>query len=67
MNFIKKMKELIQRAKYRLSREYCYNEMESRGIAAMSCCSGLAGGDFNSGHLQYECVDCPYFVDVTKK
>lgn len=65
MNIIEKFKELIQKAKYRLSRECCYDEMESRGVAVFGCCSGLAGGDKLSGCLHYECIDCPYFVDVT--
>ena len=41
----------------------CYTSMENRGIATMGCCSGLAGGDKNTNYLQYECIDCPHYVD----
>ena len=66
MNIIKKLKELIQKIKHRFSYEFCYTEMEYRGIAAFGCCEGLTGGDKFSGYLQYDCIDCPYFVDTTK-
>lgn len=62
MNLIKKLKELIQKVKYRLSHNYCYTEMERRGIAAFGCCEGLAGGDRVSGYLAYTCMDCPYLT-----
>lgn len=66
MSFIKKLKELIQRIKHRISCDYCYTEMENRGIAVFGCCSGLTGGDELSGYLQCGCVKCPYFVEVSK-
>lgn len=44
----------------------CFTDREYEGIAAMGCCSGLAGGDKNSGYLQYDCIDCPYFVNVSE-
>ena len=66
MGVIKKFKELLQKVRHKLSRNYCYTEMEYRGIAAFGCCSGLVGGDKLSGYLQYECIDCPYYVNVNK-
>lgn len=34
----------MEKVKYRMSRERCYDEMEEKGYAARRCC-GLMGGD----------------------
>ena len=41
--------------------------MEDQGIAVFGMCKGLAGGDFNSGYLQYKCIDCPYLVLINEE
>lgn len=45
------------------SHSKCYDMMEDRGIAVFDCCCGLVGGDANTNHLQYHCIDCPYYVE----
>lgn len=55
------IKEIIAKIKFNFSHEHCYNQMEDEGIAVFGVCSGLSGGDNNSGYLQYKCMDCPYF------
>ena len=36
------------------SYEYCYTDMEKRGIASMGSCCGICG--------MYACTKCPHFV-----
>ena len=43
------------------SKEKCYDNMELRGIAFNGVCSGVCGGDYNTGYLSYDCIDCKYF------
>ena len=62
---LKKIKSTIAKVKHYFSHAHCYNQMEAVGIATFGMCSGLSGGDKNSGYLQYQCIDCPHFVDVT--
>lgn len=40
------------------SYEYCYTDMEKRGIASMGCCSGVCGS--------YTCISCPHLVSVER-
>ena len=61
------IKELIAKVKAYLSHERCYSEMEEKGIAAMSRCRGLAGGDSGSDYLQYNCMDCPHLCIVEEE
>lgn len=63
----KRLKALFAKIKHYFSHSNCYNQMEAAGIATFGMCSGLSGGDKYSGYLQYECIDCPYFVDVTER
>jgi hypothetical protein len=42
----------------------CYLEREGEGIAIFGLCGGLLGGDKHSDYVQYECIDCPYFVGI---
>jgi hypothetical protein len=44
--------------------EKCYAQMHADGHAAMGCCGGLTGGDVSTGYLQYECLNCRYFVGI---
>ena len=68
MRYVKdKIKSLIQRIKYKMSREHCYEEMEKQGIAVFGMCGGLTGGDRYSGNLQYDCIDCKYYVGFKKE
>ncbi len=60
-------KAIITKIKKWFSYNHCYNQMEDRGIAVFGMCSGLSGGDNNSGYLQYKCIDCPCFVPVEKE
>ena len=57
-----RLKKLIKRIKYSFSRESCYKEMEKQRIAVFGMCGGLVGGDRYTNYLQYDCVDCPYYV-----
>ena len=63
----KKLKTLIAKVRYYFSYNACYNEMESRNVAAMSRCCGVSGGDNNSGYLNYNCINCPYLCLVDKE
>ena len=60
-------KELIEKIKYRMSKEACYDEMEGRGIAVFGICNGVTGGDRFTDYLNYSCVDCPYFKGLKKE
>ena len=57
-----KIKLLLRKIEYYLSREYCYDCMEQKGSAAFCMCCGMAGGDSQSNYLSYSCMDCPYFT-----
>jgi hypothetical protein len=63
---IKRIVIWIKKIKYYWSREHCYDQREYEGYAAMGSCGGLAGGDSSSGYLQFSCIECPHFVDLTK-
>lgn len=52
----------VEKVKYCLSREYCYDEMEEKGYASMGCCCGLIGGDKLSDWTMYSCIDCPHYT-----
>ena len=56
----KKIREWLANRNYYLSYATCYKEMENRGKAVFGCCDGVAGGDYNSGYLQYGCIQCPH-------
>lgn len=56
------LKKLIDKIKYHLSHEWCYDRMEACGIAAMGCCCGTVGGTRATGYLSEMCVDCPHWV-----
>ena len=45
--------------------DYCYTDMEYKGIASMNCCCGVVGGTSSTGYLSEECISCPYLV-ITK-
>lgn len=57
------LKEFYKKIRYRLSRDYCYDEMERSGDALLNCCGGVVGGDRHSLYLSYDCIGCPYFVE----
>ena len=44
--------------------EKCYSKMESAGYACFGSCGGKIGGDINTHYLDYDCIDCPYFVST---
>lgn len=54
----------VEKAKYRMSRERCYNEMEGKGYASQGRCCGLVGGDSWSDYLMYTCMDCPHHTPI---
>lgn len=64
MSVLSQMIAWIERVMYRLSREYCYDEMEEKGSASMGCCGGQMGGDKWSDYLAYSCIDCPHYVPI---
>lgn len=45
----------------------CYSEMEYEGIAVFGLCDGIVGGDEHTEYLNYDCIDCPYFVHTVDK
>lgn len=59
---LNKIKLLLRKIKYYLSREYCYDCMEQKGSAAFGMCCGMAGGDYQSKYLSCSCMDCPHFT-----
>ena len=63
------IKNIAEWIKHHMYKHYdiCYSERESEGIAVFGMCGGLVGGDKDSGHVQYECIDCPYWVLENKK
>lgn len=61
---LEKIRKWIKQMKYNWSKQSCYDSMERRGIAVFGMCSGVVGGDRNTGYLAYSCVDCPYFTFI---
>lgn len=57
------IKKLINKFK-KSSKEKCYNTMKQYGIAENEFCNGVFGGDYNTGYLSYDCIDCKYFRGV---
>lgn len=64
MSILSRMIAWVKKAKYRLSREYCYDEMEGKGYASQGRCCGLVGGDSWSDYLMYTCMDCPHYTPI---
>ena len=56
------LRKFIKWLKYRLSHEWCYDQMEERGVAAFGCCCGLAGGSKATNYLSEMCCDCPHWT-----
>jgi len=54
--------KILKSIKYKWSRDGCYDRREQLGLTDMGRCHGLCGGDSNTGNLQYECVECRYFI-----
>ena len=57
-----RIKNLIEKFNYLISKQECYDEMERRGLAVRESCEGVVGGDSSTEYLNYSCIDCPYFV-----
>ena len=64
---LEKIHKWIDRIKYNLSKQSCYDSMERQGIAALGNCCGVVGGDRGTGYLAYKCCGCPYFVGLGGK
>ena len=62
MSILSRIIAWVERVKYWLSREYCYDEMEEKGYASMGRCCGLVGGDKWSDYTAYSCIDCPHYT-----
>lgn len=62
-----KIRKLVNRIKWRFSKESCYDQMEKQGLAVLEMCQGKVGGDSTTEYLSYECIDCPYFVGFERK
>lgn len=60
-------KKFITWIKYHLSHEWCYDRMETAGVAIFGCCSGTFGGDEQSNYLSYMCMDCPHWTPQSLK
>ena len=52
----------FKRLTYRLSRQWCYDQMEQKGSAVFGCCNGMFGGGPETEWLSYSCMDCPYWT-----
>jgi hypothetical protein len=63
------IKKFINWLKYHLSHEWCYDRMESEGIAALGNCCGVVGGGPETDYLSYMCMDCPHWtpLDIERK
>ena len=59
---INNIKKFIEKINYYFSHKSCYDDRERQGKAVFGMCGGVAGGDFNSGYLNYDCMDCPYLT-----
>lgn len=57
MSILSRMIAWVEKAKYWLSRECCYDEMEEKGYASQGRCCGLMGGDNWSDNTMYMCID----------
>ena len=64
MSILSHMIAWVGKAKYWLSRECCYDEMEKRGYASQGKCCGLVGGDNWSDNTMYMCIDCPHYTPI---
>ena len=58
------IRKFIKWLKYYFSHQWCYDQMEERGIAIFGCCNGVAGGSKATNYLSESCMDCPYFTLV---
>ena len=67
MSILSRMIAWVEKAKYRLSREYCYTEMEEKGYASMGRCGGIVGGDSLSDNTMYSCIDCPHYTPIIEE
>ena len=63
-HLLNQMIKRIEKIKYRLSHEYCYDEIEEKGYASMGRCCGLVGGDKWSDYTNYDCINCPYYTPI---
>ena len=59
-------RKVIEKIKYHLSHEWCYDLMEDEGIAINGKCCGLAGGTRATDYLQEHCIGCPHLVLVAR-
>lgn len=64
MSILSQMIAWVKKAKYRMSREYCYEEMQEKGYASQDGCCGLLGGDSWSDYTMYTCIDCPHYTPI---
>ena len=65
------IKTIIAKIKTRIMLAKCYNEMESKGIAAFGMCSGeyhILAGTKQEIKIPYkQCSICPCFRDIVEK
>lgn len=61
------MKAILKRLKAWWTKESCYKQMESAGIAAFRMCSGVVGGDKSTEFLAYSCIGCKYWTPVREQ
>ena len=59
---MKRFRKIIDKIKYSVSRDKCYDLMYEQDVANKFGCPGITGGDRATGYMQYQCVDCPYLV-----
>ena len=64
MSILSRMIAWVEKAKYWLSRECCYDEMKEKGYASQGRCCGLMGGDNWSDNTMYMCIDCPHHTPI---
>lgn len=58
------MKAIFKRLRAWWTKESCYKQMESAGVAVFGMCGGVVGGDRSTDYLAYSCMGCKYWVPV---
>lgn len=63
------LQKIVNWIKTRINTEYnmCYDQQEAEGHAVFGNCGGLTGGNWSTGYLSEECIDCPYLVLINEK
>lgn len=53
----------IDRIRYSVSRDKCYDLMYEQDVATKLGCPGINGGDKSTGYMKDRCVKCQHLVE----